>query len=108
MNIRRLAHGHVGVGAGHAAAGIDPGPDAHVPRQRAHPGHFAGGVRSRSERQGKVWVSSGADISLDWIHADGPHMDKDLVRTRFGIGNIFQQQDFRAAELVNANGFHNV
>jgi len=89
MNIRRLARGHVGVGAGHAAAGIDPRPDAHVAHQRTRPGHFAGGVRSGSVRQGKVWISSGADISFNRIHADGPHVDKDLVRAGFGIGNIF-------------------
>ena len=67
-------------------------------------GIHAGRVRQRRLER----VRAAADVSLDRVHAGGANAHNDLARAGLGIRNILELQNVRLAELMNADGFHDV
>src|SRR5688572_21558889 len=74
---------------------------------RSYRFHDAGCIESWSVGERRLLrEGSCADIRMDRVDACGFYRDKNLMRARLCIWNVFQLHDCRRAELVDANGFH--
>src|SRR5207245_3363778 len=111
MKLRRRADRALGVGAG--ASRLVPESrdvDAVAWREtrdvRTDRLDVAGTIGSWNIRQRRLArVRAAANVHIDGIHARGADANEDLRRSRRRIGNVFEPQDLRTAELTNNDRF---
>ena len=84
---------------GHAVAGF------HVGDARANRDHGAGAFHADGQRHVRGLVEAGAEIDVDIVQADGLVLDQRLSGTGLGGGHILPLHHFRAAVLMDADGF---
>src|ERR1700739_3526344 len=66
---------------------------------------FASDVAAEDMRQ----VDTGQSLAypnIEMIKSTGPDADENLVLARLGIGDILVDENFRATEVMDADGFH--
>ncbi len=66
----------------------------------------AAGIGAGSIRKLPGAVLASADVGFDGINADGVNADNDLAGAGLWVGDFFKFQDVGIAELVDADGFH--
>ena len=79
----------------------------HALAQFAHLDHFAGDVASQNVRHGKLHAgNAGPHEQVQMIQRAGAHAQQDLIGFDLRVGNIFVDQHFRRAVLMDAGSFH--
>ncbi len=86
-------------GVGHPVADLEFG---HARADRFHP---AGAFHAQRPGQRRQGIQPGAVIDIDIVEANRALPDADLAGTRIAHLDLFPAQCFRAAVLMNANGF---
>ncbi len=107
MQMDRFAEGLLGVSAGDGAGEVDTVADFPAGDACTERGDGACAVHSRRIGQRrKLRVFAGANVGLDWVDAGCGNADEDLAGGGSEIGDVGHLEDFRLAELLDTDGFH--
>ena len=90
------------------AGEADPVADGEAGNAGAHRAHDPGAVAARHLRRPDgehPGQQAPAQLPVARHHADGMNLDQQLVRPRFGIGQVDRLEFLRPAEAVETDGF---
>ena len=108
MNALRIRQGALGVRTGNCPRGVDPLAGAKSLDSFSDHLDDPPGIRSGRVGERLLAVVSGANVGVDRIDPGRLDPNQDLPRTGAEVGYVFQAEDLRPSELMNANRFHGV